>query len=303
MAIDLLKTDLHMHSRVSDGTDMPPEILSHVKEAGIELFSLTDHDALKGCMEIRSLLTAESPAFMTGVEFSCRDEQGQYHILGYGYGPEEAGVNRVVSLGHSYRMNKVYGRIQFLKERLGVVFPQEELDRLFHLDNPGKPHIGNLMVKYGYAETREQAIKEFIDRVHFHSEYVRPEEAIRGILESHGIPVLAHPSYGSGDQLIVGKDMYERLMKLTEFGLQGVEAYYSGFTPRLRREMLGFADQFGLYVTAGSDYHGTNKMIDLMETGLETAEHVPERLQMFYDAVRQTPGFTDPDKLTPAQKE
>ena len=35
-----------MHSTVSDGTDRPEEILKLVKEAGIELFSITDHDAV-----------------------------------------------------------------------------------------------------------------------------------------------------------------------------------------------------------------------------------------------------------------
>ena len=30
--------DLHMHSKYSDGTDTPEEILDKVREAGIELF-------------------------------------------------------------------------------------------------------------------------------------------------------------------------------------------------------------------------------------------------------------------------
>ena len=33
--------DLHMHSNVSDGSDTPEELISHVKNAGIGLFSLT----------------------------------------------------------------------------------------------------------------------------------------------------------------------------------------------------------------------------------------------------------------------
>ena len=59
-----------MHSTVSDGTDTPAEILENVKRAGIELFSLTDHDAIKGCAGIQSLLGPDDPAFLTGVEFS-----------------------------------------------------------------------------------------------------------------------------------------------------------------------------------------------------------------------------------------
>ena len=48
--------DLHMHSNVSDGSDTPEEIISHVKNAGIGLFSLTDHDAVKGSGIVREHL-------------------------------------------------------------------------------------------------------------------------------------------------------------------------------------------------------------------------------------------------------
>ena len=51
-----LLLDLHMHSVVSDGTDSPAEILEHVKAAGIELFSLTDHDAIQGCVELERII-------------------------------------------------------------------------------------------------------------------------------------------------------------------------------------------------------------------------------------------------------
>ena len=82
------RIDLHMHTTVSDGTDTPEEILGRVKENGIDLFAITDHDAIKGCGVIRQMRKPDDPQFLTGVEFSCRDEEGQYHILGYGYDPE-----------------------------------------------------------------------------------------------------------------------------------------------------------------------------------------------------------------------
>jgi hypothetical protein len=45
--------------------------------------------------------------------------------------------------------------------------------------------------------------------------------------------------------------------------------------------MLALADAFGLYVTAGSDYHGTNKLVKLGETGLEETTERPENLRRF----------------------
>ena len=281
------RIDLHMHTTVSDGTDTPEEILVRVREAGIGLFSVTDHDAVKAGRIIPPLLTEEDPAFLTGAEFSCRDEEGKYHILGYGYDPDAAPIRELVESGHRLRIGKVNARLDFLRREFGFSFPQKELDALFALDNPGKPHIANMMVRHGYARSKEQAIKEFINRIHFRNEYIRPEEAIRAILGGGGIPVLAHPSYGDGDQLILGEEMDARLRHLMDFGLQGVEAFYSGFTPRLRGEILSFAERCGLYVTAGSDYHGMNKMVQLGDTGLGEPDEWPDGLRRFLRDVRK----------------
>jgi len=277
--------DLHMHTTVSDGTDKPEEIVALVREAGIGLFSVTDHDALEGCARVLEVLKEGDPKFITGVEFSCKDKLGKYHILGYGYDPEKKPIEEVVQKGHTLRMDKMARRVEFLEDQFGFTFPEKELKKLFRLDNPGKPHLGNLMVKYGYAPNKETAIKDFIDKMKPANAYVRPEEAIEGILGSGGIPVLAHPSYGSGEEIIVGEEMDARLKRLIEFGLQGVEAFYSGFTTKLVREMLTFADQYDLYVTAGSDYHGHNKMVELGDTGLVRTQDAPEALHRFLDKV------------------
>ena len=278
-----LKIDLHMHSSLSDGTDRPESLPSRVKAAGIRLFSVTDHDSIKSSTIISGILKEDDPHFLSGVEFSCKDEKGKYHILGYGYDPESEGIRSVVELGHRYRMTKVQGRLDFLKTEFGFVFPKEEIEDLLALDNPGKPHIGNMMVKCGYARTKEEAIRDYINKVHFPAQYVRPEEAIRGILASGGIPVLAHPSFGDGDQLILGDDMDRRIRRLLDFGLQGLEAFYSGFSLKLQKEILAFADRYDLYVTAGSDYHGTNKLVMPGDTGLAEAEEIPEGLRRFLE--------------------
>ena len=219
------KIDLHMHSTVSDGTDTPADILSDVKEAGIGLFSLTDHDAIKGCAMIQQLLTEDDPQFVPGVELGCRDEDGQYHILGYGYDTDAEPMRNLVEKTHSIRMNKVHARLELLETKFGISFPEEEVRRLLARDNPGKPHIANLMVKYGYAETKDKAMKEVLNKLRVKLGIIRPEEAIAAILAGGGIPVLAHPTYGNGDQLILGEDMDRRLRRLKEFGLLGVEAF------------------------------------------------------------------------------
>ena len=277
------RIDLHMHSTVSDGTDTPQMLLEKVRAAGIAVFSVTDHDAVKAGQIIRFLLKPGDPRFIPGVEFSCRDEKGKYHILGYGFDPDAAPLHALVLRGHSLRMQKVCTRLDHLRDEFGFVFPQEEIDRLLALDNPGKPHIGNLMVQLGYAKSMREAIISYIDRLNIQSESVRPQEAIEGILAGGGIPVLAHPLFGSGSERFGSDEMERRLRRLIGCGLQGAEVFYSGFSPEQQAEMLALAEKYDLFVTAGSDYHGLNKKIVLGDTGLSETTVYPDGLRRFLE--------------------
>ena len=283
--VELPKIDLHMHTTVSDGSDDPAELVLRIRETGLDMFSVTDHDAIKGCRETAAALGPDDPFFIPGVEFACRDGEGKYHILGYAYDIDSPAINSVVSKGHSIRLEKLAARLDFLKEYFGIVFPDKEIKKLHGLSNPGKPHLGNLMVKYGYAASREEAIRDFINKKHFPTQYLSPKEAIDAILASGGVPVLAHPSYGSGDDLFVGEEMEQRLKRLLDLGLQGVEACYSGFTAKLRAELLGYSEKYGLYVTAGSDYHGANKLVELGDTCMSDLTELPEGMKRFLSRV------------------
>lgn len=277
-----------MHTTASDGTDSPAEIVQKVREAGIEFFAVTDHDGIGGALEVEQILSNDPEnelRFVKGIEFSCRDDEGKYHILGYDYDAGNEELNRVIKMAHENRVNKVLLRLAFLKETFQFHFSQEDIDNLMKFDNPGKPHIANMMIRYGYASSIEEAMKNYLNKKKFPTAYISPELAIRTILQSGGIPVLAHPMYGDGSQLIIGEEMEERLKRLIDFGLEGVEGYYSGFTPKLITQILSLADRYGLYVTAGSDYHGKNKLVVLGDTNLEWAGEGPEGLKRFMKTI------------------
>ena len=278
-------TDLHMHSTVSDGTDTPEELLDAVRKMGIPLFSITDHDAVKGCRIILHSRREGDPYFITGVEFSCKDEEGQYHILGYGFDPDSSSIQKLVELGHAYRIRKVRARLDYLKKEFNIKIPDAAVKWLYSMDNPGKPHIGNLMVKYGFAPNKEAAFTNFLNKIRFADDYLRPEETIIGILSSGGIPVLAHPSFGSGKESITGEDLERRVKTLMSYGLKGVEAFYSGFSAEQSKELLLYAGRYGLYVTAGSDYHGENKKVPLGKTGMESVTDLPDGFRRFLKKV------------------
>jgi hypothetical protein len=280
------RIDLHIHTAVSDGTDTPQALLEAVRAAGFAVFSVTDHDTLAAGPAILRLRRQDDPLFIPGVEFSCRDEQGKCHVLGYGFDPDAPALGDVVSYGQSLRAEKVRARLEKLREEFGFTFSEEEIAELLSHKNPGKPHIGRLMVRHGYADSIGEAISRYIDRVHYSGKNVLPQEAIEGILAGGGIPVLAHPLFGGGSERLSDEEMEQRLSRLTGYGLQGVEAYYSGFSAQQRAQMLALAEKYDLYVTAGSDYHGANKTVALGETGLDDACGYPDRLNRFLDAVQ-----------------
>ena len=70
---------------------------------------------------------------------------------------------------------------------------------------------------------------------------------VRLILTAGGIPVLAHPGLNRSTLII---------RELIDAGLAGVEAYHPAHSREQESYYKRLADEYGLLVTGGSDYHG-----------------------------------------------
>ena len=202
-------------------------------------------------------------------------------------------INAIVEKSHGMRMVKCEKRIAAIQEKFGAPLTREELEGL-RGSNPSKPQFGELLAEHGLADSQEEGIK-LVDGLGVTSDSLGPKEAIEGIIEAGGVPVLAHPPTGKGSNdgiyrpFIRGEELESRIRRLTEYGLQGVEAIYSAFDKDLMDEVICIADRYGLYVTAGSDYHGkeekAGRFIRLGVTGLELFGAPPEGLIRFLDRI------------------
>lgn len=253
--------DLHMHSTASDGTDTPLQLAEKVKALGIRVFALTDHDTITGVEQAAKHLP-DGVTFIPGIEFSCRMDTGKCHILGYRCDMAHPAFQNALAQGAALRKAKLEKRIDFLRER-GICFPESELDKLRRIPGVGKPHLGNLMVSYGYAPDKQTAITEIIDRCPTGSSRIPAETAVKAILISGGIPVWAHPLGGEGEKEIGPEQFAKMLDELTGCGLMGLECWYSKYSVSLCEKLTGTAREHHLLISAGSDYHGTNKTIPL----------------------------------------
>ncbi len=271
--------DMHLHSTVSDGTDSPAQLLEKLRRSSIEIFSLTDHDDCLGCEMIESFLMPGDPAFIPGVELSAEEDGRKYHILGYAYDTDSPVISNLAHRVHEIRMCKVQEYFSFLESEFHFSFSPEDIRRIQSLPNPGKPHIGNLMVKYGYVPSMPVGIRNYLDLHKSHYRDISPAEAVKSILDAKGIPVLAHGIYGDGRQSLDAEELSYRISYLHSLGLQGVECYYSRYTEAEQRLTRSICAEHHLFATAGSDYHGENKPVSIGEHTLKNASDDPDVLR------------------------
>ena len=74
-----------------------------------------------------------------------------------------------------------------------------------------------------------------------------------------GIAVWAHPLGGTGEKRLTKEQFVVQLQTLKKAGIAGVECYYSEYTMEEVEMLRQAAVKEGLYISGGSDYHGTNK--------------------------------------------
>ena len=87
-----------------------------------------------------------------------------------------------------------------------------------------------------------------------------PADGIRMILAAGGLPVWAHAGKTKkigekGSEEFYGS-VHRILDYLTEAGLAGMECYYPLHDEAMTKRLCGIAEERGLIITKGSDYHG-----------------------------------------------
>lgn len=253
--------DMHMHSTASDGKDTPQELWEKVKAAGLEVFSLTDHDTLQGTMEMEKLVKADKSAvkYIRGIEFSCITPIEKCHILAYDFDYNNEFFQAMVQQSSDMRRKKFQQRIDFLADHYGIRFSDGDMEAMLRIGSVGKPHIAELMVKRGMADSLNDAIKSYINNCPTMDMRIPSEDVIHAIRAAGGVPVWAHPYGGVGEKRLSKEKFEAQLEFLKTTGLMGLECYYSRYNLKEVNELLNYARENELYVSAGSDYHGRNR--------------------------------------------
>jgi hypothetical protein len=246
--------DLHTHTTSSDGTQPPAVNVEMARKAGLAAIAITDHDTVAGIDE--AILEGERLGIevVPGVEISTVADGQDIHVLGlYIDHKNEKLLCRLAEL-RSVRDHRNRLLLKRLEE-LGLPVKMEEVsakrespDRMD--ETIGRPHIAAVMVDKGYVSSISEAFDKYLGKqgaAYVNPPRIHPRTAIEWIREAGGTSVLAHPGLYDADELI---------RELAQSGLEGLEVYHSDHTPEQEAKYAKVAEELGLIVTAGSDFHG-----------------------------------------------
>lgn len=246
--------DLHTHSRASDGSMTPSELIAHASERGLSALALTDHDSVSGNAEAAKAAESAGIRFIPGVELDIEWKRGECHLLGLGLVRPSASL-LVLLEGQVAARNARNAEIVELMKKDGIDVDLERVAALAGGDVVGRPHFAEYLVSVKKVKNRQQAFDRYLakDRPYFMDRSGIPlDEGIQAIRDSGGVPVLAHPlslyvSWGKiGDIL---KDFTAR-------GVAGLEAWHPAARIVDCERLERIAGELGVCVTAGSDFHG-----------------------------------------------
>jgi histidinol phosphatase-like PHP family hydrolase len=286
-----MKTDLHMHSKFSDGKQWPEEIVALAKTMNFDMLALTDHDTVEGVERFVKACSINGIKGIPAVEIDYDVKQINYNSELLGYFPEGKYSRTKAILNDLLKIRK-----KIAVEAISIVSIEHNRndlsfnDLLRHkLNEPllnsedlnisiTKPDLFNYFmdknIAIGYCIDEYAAFKkEFFDSPVFTKiSSLKPGliDWIHTIKDDGGYAVIAHPAL---HYKLNAKKMNEDrnncmsvFKQLKEHGLWGVELHsYESKEKRipLNDFFADIANELGLHLTFGSDSHNVDNVDSL----------------------------------------
>ena len=309
--------DLHTHTRASDGSYTPSDLVRHAAASGITVLAITDHDTVAGIAEaIEAAAALEKPAIeaaspmpgapsdqdiartkdaprgpasdftapasdftapaspqvphiriipavncstpgiriIPGVELDIDWKPGECHLLGLGlktFHPDLLALLDALIADRNRRNAEIADKLR----ASGIDIDLARVEALANGGTVGRPHFAQYLTEAKVVKNRQQAFDKYLakDRPFYIDRNSIPLDAgIAAIRACGGVPVLAHPmslyvSWGTLPEVLKG---------FVEQGVAGFEAWHPGARVNDCKRLEALAREFGVCVTAGSDFHG-----------------------------------------------
>jgi predicted metal-dependent phosphoesterase TrpH len=261
--------DFHTHSNVSDGDFSPVLLIKEAAKMGLRAIALTDHDTIKGLESAKAAAKQEDIYFIPGIEVNINwtgskstarlGPGGELHLLGLGiHSPSPAFLAAIDGLARrrEARNREILARMH----ELSIEATMDDVSAFSGDASPGhslgRPHFAALLVERNIVKNINQAFARYLGvgkPLYVPKDGLVFEEAVTLIRESGGIPILAHPI----SMFISWGRLPDLIKTLKDMGLAGLEAWHPTAKAGSCRRLEALAQTLNLYVTEGSDFHGS----------------------------------------------
>lgn len=256
---DIRRINLHLHTNVSDGLLSPAELVKQAKQLPLDLISITDHDTADAYKMLHGVYAPLR--ILPGMEISSMHQGHDVHILAYGCDFSNAALQEMTDMYLQGRKNRAIRMIELLAD-MGIKIKLEDVIAVAgSRELIVRPHIAQILVKKGYVATKNEAFEKYIGN--FKPAFVpKPElkvdSVIKIIQDAGGFAVIAHPG-----KLVNPAYVHTFI----EMGLDGIEVWHPDHYQAEVDAYIALAQKNGLFMTAGSDYHGDierNNLFDMV---------------------------------------
>ena len=250
--------DLHLHSNTSDGSDTLEELIEIIQAEQINVFALTDHDNVLSYKVAKNYIDTMgiNIQIIKGIEINTLYKDYEVHILGYFPDETNSDFISMLKMQQQARLKQAKEIIKLLAKKEGIRISLEDIKAMVAEGGSiGRPHIAKAITNAGGTNGVIEAYNKYIHKsspVYVERKTVSPFDAVEVIYDSGGVPVIAHP---------YDIDIAAKLIKdLMNCGLRGIEAYHRKHSPAIVEYFSSMAEELGLIVTGGSDFHAPNIM-------------------------------------------
>ena len=263
-----MKIDLHNHTIHSDGVLTEKELIERAISNKVDIFALTDHDSVFGCLNIDEIAKDYNIKVIKGMELSTYYKGENIHIICLfknNYIPKE-----IIDFSYEYKEKRKERAILMLKKIHEIYNLKIDLDIFF---NESQEIVTRANMMRHIAKLNNMTFneaKKYIEPsslAYIPSTKMAVEDGLSLIKNNNGIAILAHPC------LTKNQDYVEEILKL---GFDGIEIRYPNHFD-LENKYKELAKKYNLFISAGSDCHGDNSHADIGTATLNEEEFEPLR--------------------------
>jgi predicted metal-dependent phosphoesterase TrpH len=246
-----MRVDLHIHSTASDGCWPPEELVARVRQTGIDLLAVADHDTVGSVLPVERLARGSGLGFIRAIEVSTTLDGHLFHLLAYGINLKDSALLEVLD-DNWHKLTRVDDQSIAALIEAGYEISWEEYRAYENDPTRGGWKALNFMIDRGICRD----VNDFYERLFVgdmaleYPSFIAPDEAVRIIHGAGGTVICAHPGHSTGGG---SADLLE---KLVDCGVEGLECYSPYHDEATIRHYLDFSRRRDLLVTAGSDCHG-----------------------------------------------